>query len=102
MTEQTDLDHADPAPQTVYNGQRWTVEIEIILPGDFTPQQIEEGVEYALGGGSIASDHPLVNGDFGRVAAYYARPTGDHYYTDWGAKEPDGSRRGRGRSEMRR
>lgn len=89
----------NPSAHTEYVGRRWTVEVELYLPVNATEQQMEEAFEFAVGGGSIASDHPLIDEPWERVQVIRAVPHRDHLYTDWQACEADGSRKGRSRFE---
>lgn len=93
----TQLRFDDPAPQTVYDGRKWTVEVEVYVKKDATEEQLSELIEFTLGGGSIADDHPLTECDLGKVSVIDVRRTACHCFTDWDAKTEDGRRSGRGR-----
>ena len=63
---------SDPRPQKVNLGQVFHARVRIYAPLGTKVDQIEEGLKYALGLGSCASDNPLVDGINGvveRVAA---------------------------------
>jgi hypothetical protein len=94
----TEFRYDDPNAQTVYEGQLWVVEVQFYLPKDASEQEVEEGVEFALFGGSMDSDHPLIDADFRKGEVTRAHSREIRRFTDWGPEAPDGSRRGVGRS----
>jgi hypothetical protein len=96
-------DYSAP-PRTEYEGREFKAEITFCLIEDATEDEIWEWLEYELGGGSIASAHPLVkNGaSLNRVSVDDLRPTGSYRYTDWGATSKDGRCSGKGRVERSR
>ena len=93
-------DYTAPA-ETEFEGREFKAEITFCLIEDATDEQIWEWLEYELGGGSIASAHPLIESGacLNRVRVDDLRRTDRRYFTDWGPRSKDGSRQGRGRLE---
>ena len=93
-------DYSKP-PRTEFEGRKFTAQIEFCIVEDATDDQIWEWLEYEIGGGSIASAHPLVESgaQLSRVSVTDLRNTGYRIYTDWGPTSADGKCSGKGRVE---
>jgi hypothetical protein len=98
----THIDYSDKGPQTVYEGREFTAEITFCVTEDATEDEVEEWLQFELGGGSMSSDHPMIDADLNRVEVYGVRRTGRKRFTDWEAQTEDGRRSGRGRVEYDR
>lgn len=94
-------DYSAP-PRTEFEGRQFTAEISFLLVEDATDEEIQEWLEYELGGGSISTSHPLVLAGAGvnRLEVTDLRRTTRRYYTDWGPTSADGSCSGKGRIEF--
>jgi hypothetical protein len=101
MSADPERDYSKP-PRTEYEGREFTAEITFCLKEEATDEQIEEWLEYELGGGSISLDHPLVEAGAypNRLRVNYLRRSYRRYYTDWGPTSKDGRCYGRGRVEF--
>jgi hypothetical protein len=53
------MNYDDKGPQTTFEGRRYTAEIEFYLAADATNEEVEEWLEYNIGGGAISQSHPL-------------------------------------------
>lgn len=93
-------DYSAP-PRTEFEGREFRAEITFLLKEDATDDEIWDWLEYELGGGSIATAHPLVEAGayVNRLTVTGLRRTGMLRYTDWGETSKDGKRSGRGRTE---
>jgi hypothetical protein len=69
-------------PRTEFKGREFQAEITFCLVEDATDGEIWEWLEYELGGGSIASAHPLVESGaaLNRVEVTSLRRTPRRYY----------------------
>ena len=100
MTGATVRDYTAP-PRTEFEGREFRAEITFLLKEEATDDEIREWLEYELGGGSIASAHPLVEAGacLNRTEVNHLRRTGYSRFTDWGPTSKDGSAKGTSRVE---
>lgn len=91
------LDLMDPSPQIVSLGRVHRLEIEIYVPENATPEQIEEAVSAELGCGGIGPDNPLYNSGWTLKDCTHRRDTGLNGFELWDAEgeHKPGSRSGK-------